>query len=58
MLLIILVLLLVVIFLIRSTIVGKEENKSTSSVYFRILINHIQLVLLTAAFNFEWPSKA
>ena len=52
------ILIAVVIFicwLIRSTLAGAKEKKNVTSIYTKILMNHIQLILLTASFNFKWP---
>lgn len=57
MIMIILVLTLIVVILLRFTFVGMKEKSGLGSVYLRVLINHIHIVLLTAAFNFEWPTS-
>ncbi len=50
MVLIAFVVLIVVLILISS------KNKTRYlHVYLRMLINHIQLILLIAAFNYNWP---
>ena len=43
------------VFLVRSTLKGAAVKRSLSSVYQKIILNHIQLVVLTAAFDFNWP---
>ena len=34
----------------------KDQN-SLSSVYLKILANHLQLVLLTLSFDLDWPDQ-
>mmetsp|Transcript_9855 Transcript_9855/g.9728 ORF Transcript_9855/g.9728 Transcript_9855/m.9728 type:complete len:161 (-) Transcript_9855:379-861(-) len=46
-----------VIYLVRSTLNGAKDDKNVTSIYLKILTNHLQLVLLTAAFDFEWPAQ-
>ncbi|CDW74640.1 UNKNOWN [Stylonychia lemnae] len=52
---IILVAIIVIIFLIRSTLNGAADVKNTTSVFQKIILNHIQLIVLTASFDFKWP---
>jgi hypothetical protein len=47
----------VLIFLIRSTLLGAHERRNITSVFQKILLNHIQLVVLTASFDFKWPDS-
>ncbi len=55
------ILLIAVLFgvvLIRSTLVlGRKNVVSFQSVYMRILMNHLQLIILTASFHLDWPQK-
>ena len=44
------------IFLIRSNLQGALEKKNYLSVFFRILMNHFQLLTLTASFDLDWQS--
>jgi hypothetical protein len=32
-------------------------NPSPVSIYIKIMMNHLQLIMITASFNFEWPSS-
>ena len=41
--------------MIRSTINGASEAKNNISIFQKILMNHLQLIFLTAAFKFDWP---
>ena len=41
---------------IRSALMGALERKDLKTVYFRILTNHFQLIVLAASFDFRWPS--
>ncbi|CDW86060.1 UNKNOWN [Stylonychia lemnae] len=52
---IILVAIVVIIFMIRSTLNGAANVKNTTSVFQKIILNHIQLIVLTASFDFKWP---
>eukprot|EP00347_Sterkiella_histriomuscorum_P007237 403349735 len=45
-----------VVFLIRSTLLGAKEKKNLTSIFLKIMMNHLQLILLTASFNFDWPT--
>eukprot|EP00347_Sterkiella_histriomuscorum_P024040 403332515 len=45
----------IVIALIRSTLNGALVKKNITSIFQKILMNHIQLILLTQSFNFNWP---
>ena len=49
--------LLLVVLLIRSTLASAVQKKSVSSVYLKILMNHMQLIFLTVSFNFDWPDN-
>ncbi|CDW85128.1 UNKNOWN [Stylonychia lemnae] len=44
-----------VVILIRVTLNGAGDVRNITSVYQKILLNHIQLILLTSTFNFKWP---
>ena len=46
---------LAICFLIRSTLKGAVEKKNVTSIYTKILFSHLQLLLLTASFEFDWP---
>jgi hypothetical protein len=43
-------------FTIKFTIKNAKESRSLGSVYLRILMNHTQLIMLTASFQMDWPS--
>jgi hypothetical protein len=43
--------------IIRSTLAGAIQRKNVQSVYIKILMNHIQLIVLTASFDFDWPNS-
>jgi hypothetical protein len=47
----------VLVFMIRSTLLGAAEKRNITSVFQKILLNHLQLVVLTASFDFKWPEK-
>mmetsp|Transcript_32875 Transcript_32875/g.37654 ORF Transcript_32875/g.37654 Transcript_32875/m.37654 type:complete len:200 (-) Transcript_32875:14-613(-) len=46
-----------VVFMIRSTLAGALQRKNVQSIYIKILMNHLQLLVLTSSFNFKWPDK-
>ncbi|CDW74791.1 UNKNOWN [Stylonychia lemnae] len=47
----------VVVFTVRSTLSGAKETNNITSIFIKILLNHFQLILLTASFNFDWPEE-
>ena len=49
--------ILLVVFLVRSTLNGAVQRKNVNSVYMKIMMNHLQLIMLTASFNFGWPEN-
>jgi len=46
---------MLMVFLIKSTKAGAKKARNVHSVYMKILMNHLQLIALTASFNFNWP---
>ena len=44
-----------IIIMIRSTITGATQMKNLQSIYIKILMNHLQLLVLTSSFDFKWP---
>ena len=55
--LIMLLVLFILIVIIRSTFAGASQRKNLRSVYIKILMNHLQLIILTASFDFDWPQN-
>lgn len=49
------VLILALIILIRSNLRSASKEKSNFTVFIRIMVNHFQLLTLTASFDLEWP---
>jgi predicted outer membrane repeat protein len=49
--------LTVAVFLVFMTIKSVYKPKSLLSIYLKILLNYVQLVLLTTTFNLDWPSQ-
>jgi len=45
----------VIIFMIRSTLAGAHQKNNVTSIFLKIMMNHVQLILLTSTFNFKWP---
>ncbi|CDW72107.1 UNKNOWN [Stylonychia lemnae] len=46
---------LMIIFVVRSTLLGAKEKKNVTSIFLKIMMNHLQLIILCSAFNFDWP---
>ena len=49
--------LIIVIGLTASNINGAYKEQSITSIYFKILTNHTQIIALTISFNLEWPDR-
>ena len=49
--------IIVIVIIIRSTLAGAIQRKNIQSVYIKILMNHLQLLTLTASFKLKWPSN-
>ena len=49
--------LALVAFMVRSTLAGANDKNNVTGIYIKILMNHIQLIMLTASFNFDWPDQ-
>ena len=47
----------IVVFMVRSTLNGADQKRNLTSVFQKILLNHIQLIMLTSSFDFNWPDK-
>ena len=43
------------VFMIKITLQGAKELRNVSSIYLKIMMNHIQLISVIASFNFKWP---
>eukprot|EP00347_Sterkiella_histriomuscorum_P001563 403371552 len=41
--------------LIKSTLKGATARKNVMSIYTKILMNHLSLLLIATSFNFQWP---
>jgi len=44
-----------IVYLVRSTLKGAKEERNITSIYYKIMLNHLSMLLLTASFDFEWP---
>jgi len=42
-------------YLVYSTIKGSTED-NTSSIYIKIMLNHMQMLLITSSFDLAWPT--
>mmetsp|Transcript_20833 Transcript_20833/g.19878 ORF Transcript_20833/g.19878 Transcript_20833/m.19878 type:complete len:352 (-) Transcript_20833:1622-2677(-) len=49
--------ILAVVYLVRSTMKGAKDERNITSVFFKIMMNHLSMLLLTASFDFEWPDQ-
>ena len=47
----------VIVLFIKTTLASMKGKKSNLSVFLKIMTNHMQLIMLTASFNLEWPSQ-
>jgi hypothetical protein len=47
--------ILIIMWMVRSTLIAATQKKSLQSIYLRIFMNHLQLIVLTASFNLDWP---
>ena len=47
--------ILLLIYMVRYTLRGATVKRSVSSTYQKILLNHIQIVVITSTFNYSWP---
>ncbi|OMJ89933.1 hypothetical protein SteCoe_7822 [Stentor coeruleus] len=52
---IIILLILIIIILTASNIKAALKEQSITSVYYKIIINYFQIVMLTISFNLDWP---
>ncbi|CDW87963.1 UNKNOWN [Stylonychia lemnae] len=48
---------LVVVVMIRSTLNGAKNTDQITSIYLKILLNHFQLLLMTASLDFSWSEE-
>ena len=44
-----------IVIMVKTTLASALQKKNIQSVYIKILMNHLQLIVLTASFDFEWP---
>lgn len=49
--------IILIVLMIKSTMAGAVEKKNVTSIFMKILMNHMQLITLTASFNFSWPEQ-
>ena len=45
------------VIIIKSTLEGALVRKNLQSIYIKILMNHLQLIMLSASFDFDWPDN-
>ncbi|CDW87730.1 UNKNOWN [Stylonychia lemnae] len=46
-----------VVLMIRSTLKSAQDINNVTSIYLKILLNHFQLILMTASFDFQWSEQ-
>ncbi|CDW87056.1 UNKNOWN [Stylonychia lemnae] len=44
-----------IVFVVRSTLLGARQSKNVTSIYLKIMMNHLQLIVLCSSFSFDWP---
>ncbi|TNV88001.1 hypothetical protein FGO68_gene2384 [Halteria grandinella] len=49
--------LILVVILVRSNLRSSTKDKNYLPVFFRILVNHLQIVTLLGSFDFDWPQE-
>ena len=47
----------IIVVFIKVSLVSMRKKKSNLSVLLKIIANHLQLIMLTASFNMQWPSQ-
>ncbi|CDW82324.1 UNKNOWN [Stylonychia lemnae] len=48
---------ILIVLIIRSTLKGAQDINNVTSIYLKILLNHFQLILMTASFDFQWSQQ-
>jgi hypothetical protein len=48
---------IVIVILVRSSLNSAIKEKNYLSVFFRIMLNHLQIVNLLRSFDFNWPDS-
>ncbi|CDW90149.1 UNKNOWN [Stylonychia lemnae] len=48
---------IIVVLLIKSTLNGALVKRNVMSIFQKIFMNHLQLIMMTASFNYNWPAK-
>lgn len=49
---VVVIVVVALVMMVRSTLAGALEKKNAVSIYIKILMNHLQLILLVSSFNF------
>ncbi|TNV88043.1 hypothetical protein FGO68_gene7468 [Halteria grandinella] len=49
--------IVLIVILVNSNRVNSKNEKNYLPVFFRILVNHLQILYLTASFELEWPEE-
>ena len=44
-------------FLIRATLAANKKGTSEFSALFKVLTNHVQLIVLVLSFELDWPEE-
>lgn len=48
---------IVIAIMVRGTLSSARKKKEAYSIYFKIFMNYVQLVVLTASFKLNWPDE-
>jgi len=48
--------LIAVVILVKTSLASARQPKALHSIYLKIFMNYLQLVMLTASFNLSWPT--
>lgn len=52
---IMIIMVTIIVVMVRSTLASAFKKKEAYSIYFKIFMNYVQLVVLTASFKLNWP---
>ena len=48
-------LIIAIVILVIVTLRGAKDIQNVTSIYLKIMLSHIQIIVLTATFSFSWP---
>jgi hypothetical protein len=47
---------LLIIFMVKNVLKSATKKNTTTSVMSKILVNHMQMLIITASFDMNWPA--